>query len=128
MNGTLPKFDLRKYFTYDFQHTKAPVTNHEFHAIQTISAQPLEETDPAGLLLHALCSAKNLTLSVLIDHNCYQNSYILKLSSPVAAQINPLHIDIWIAFVLQRAIPPILNMNICFLVRLIDDRGGAFAA
>ena len=84
--------------TYDLQHAKALVANNEFHPIQAAAAQPLEEADPAGLVFfHALGSTKNLSVSVLIDRNRHQNSHIFKLSTPVAAQVDPIHTDIWIA-------------------------------
>ena len=47
------------------------VAHHQFNPIQTAATQPLEENDPAGLVLfHTLCGAQNLTVSVLVDRNC----------------------------------------------------------
>src|SRR5699024_7673448 len=66
--------------------------------------------------------------SVLIDRNCYQNGYVFKLSARVAAQIDPIHIDIRITPTLQRTISPIFNVDICFLVQLTDGGGRDFAA
>ena len=81
----------------------------------------MEEADPAGLvLLHALGGTKNLTVSVLIHRNRHQNGHIFKLSAPISAQVDPIHIDIRIAPTLQRAVPPILNVDIRFLVQLAD--------
>ena len=49
------------------QHPHALVTNDELCAIQAASTEPLEEADPAGLVLfHALGGAQNLTKTVLI--------------------------------------------------------------
>ena len=124
VDGTTLVFGLRKHFSHSFQHAKALVANNELHAIQATAMQPLEETDPAGfVLLHTLGSAKNLTISVLIDRNRHQNSHIFKLSTPVTAQVDPIHIDIRIASALQRAVPPILNVDIRFLVQLTDGGG-----
>ena len=129
MDGTPLVFSFRKHFAYGLQHTKAFVANHQLDPIQAAATQPLEEADPAGLVLfHALGGTKNLTVSVLIDCNCYQNGYIFKLSAPVAAQVDPIHIDIWIASALQRAVPPILNVDIRFLVQFTDGGGRNFAA
>ena len=62
------------------------------------SSEPLEEINSTGLVLfHPLSGAKNFTVSVLIYRNRHQNGYILILSAPVPPQIDPVHIDIWIA-------------------------------
>ena len=83
----------------------------------------MEETDPAGLvLLHALGGSQNLTKTVLIHGDRHQNSYIFVLSTPVAAQVDAVHIDVWIPSALQGAVAPILDVNVGFLVQL-DDGG-----
>ena len=97
VDGAPMVFGLRKSFSHSLQHTKAIVSNDKFYAVQTTATQLLEKTDPAGLVLfHALDGAQNLAGSVLIDRNRLQNGCIFKLSAPVAAQIYPIHIDIWI--------------------------------
>ena len=63
-----------------------------------------------------------------IDRNCYQNGYILKLSAPVAAQIDPIHVDIGVPPTLQRTVPPILDVDIRFLVQFTDGRWRHLAA
>ena len=103
------------------QHTKALVANHQLDPIQAAATQPLKEVDSACLvLLHALGGAKNLTVAILIHRNRHQNCYIIKLSAPVTAQVDPIHIDIRIPPALQRAVPPIINVDIRFLVQLTD--------
>ena len=63
VNGTPLIFGLRKHFAYGFQHTKALVTNNEFHTTQATVMEPLKETDPADLVLsHALSGTPNLTV------------------------------------------------------------------
>ena len=110
-------FGLGKHFAHGFQHTKALVTNHQFNPIQTTATEPLKEINPTGLVFfHALSCAKNLAVAILVDCNGYQNGYIFKLSAPVAAQVDSIHIDIRIPSSLQRAVPPILNVDIRFLV------------
>ena len=117
MDSTPLVLGFREYFFYSLQHTKALVSNHQFDSIQTTAAEPMEEADPAGLVLfHPLGGTKNFTVSVLIHRNRYQNGYIFKLSAPVAAQVDPIHIDIRISFALQRTVPPILDVDIRFLV------------
>ena len=129
MDGTPLVFGLGRHFAYGFQHTKILVTNNKFHAIQTTDAEPLEETDPAGLvLLHALSSAKNLTVSILIDRYCHKNGYIFKFSAPVTAQGDPIHIDIRIPPILQKTVPPIFDVDIRLLVQFTDGGGRDFAA
>ena len=77
------------------QHTKAFVTNHQFNPIQTAAAEPLKEIDPTGLVFfHALSCTKNLAVAILVDRDGYQNGYIFKLSAPVAAQADSVHVDI----------------------------------
>lgn len=67
-----------EYFSYSLLHIKALVINHQFNPIQAMATQPLEGTDPTRLVLfHALSGAQNLTVSILIDRNRYQNGYIL---------------------------------------------------
>ena len=113
MDGTPLVFSFRKHFAYGLQHTKAFVANNEFHAIQATPTEPLKEAYPSGLvLLHTLSGAQNLTISVLIDRNCHKNSNIFKLSAPVAAQVDPIYVDIRISSALQRAVPPIFNVDI----------------
>ena len=119
----------REYFSYSLQHTKTLVSNNEFHSVQATPAEPLKEADPAGLvLLHTLSGAQNLTISVLINRNCHKNSNIFKLSAPVSAQVDPIHIDIRIASALQRTVSPIFNVDIRFLVQLTDGGGRDLAA
>ena len=51
-------FGVRKHLAHGLQHPHALVADDELHAIQAASAEPLEEIDPAGLVLsHALGSA-----------------------------------------------------------------------
>ena len=50
------------------QQMQALVANYELYAVQAASTEPLEEADPAGLVLfHALGGAQNLTETVLIQ-------------------------------------------------------------
>ena len=122
-------FGVRKHLAHGLQHPHTLVADDELHAIQAASAEPLEEADPAGLvLLHALGSAKNLTETVLIHGDRHQNRHIFVLSAPVAAQIDAVHIDIRIAPALQGTVPPILNVNVGFLVQLADGGGRNLAA
>ena len=129
MDGTPLILGFREHFSHSLQHTKTFVTNHQFNPIQATATQPLKEVDPAGFVLfHALGSTKNLSVPVFIDRNRHKNSYIFKLSAPVTAQVDPIHIDIRIASTLQRAVPPILDVDICFLVQLADGGGRDLAA
>ena len=92
-----------------------------YHTFQAPSPEPLEETDPAGLVLfHDLNSTKNFTISVIIYRYCHKNSHIFKLSAPIAAQIDPIHIDIRILPTLQRTVALILDMAVRFFVQLTD--------
>ena len=129
MDGTPLVLGFGEHFSHSLQHTKALVSNHQLDPVQATATQPLEEADPAGLILfHALGSAQNLAVAVLIDRNRHHNGYIFKLSSPVAAQIDPIHIDIRISSALQRAVAPILNVDICLLVQFTNGRGRYLAA
>ena len=76
----------------------ALAVDDELYAVQAASAEPLEEADPAGLvLLHALGGSQNLTKTVLIHGDRHQNRNIFVLSAPVAAQVDAVHVDVWIA-------------------------------
>ena len=51
-------FGVWEHFSHSFQHTQALVSHDELYAIQTTATQPLEETDPTGLVLfHTLSGA-----------------------------------------------------------------------
>lgn len=107
-----------EYFSHSLQHTKALVFNNESYAIQVTATQPLEKADPTGLVpFHTRSGTQNLTVSVLIDYNYYQNSYIFELSALFAVQVDSIHIDIWIAPTLQGTVAPIHDVDIHFLVQ-----------
>ena len=81
-------FGVREHLAHGLQHPHALVADDELHAVQAASTEPLEETDPAGLVLfHALCGAQNLTKTVLIYGDFHQNGYIFVLSAPVAVEV-----------------------------------------
>lgn len=91
-------FGVREHLAHGLQHSHALVVDDEFYAVQATSAESLEEADPAGLvLLHSLGSSQNLTKTILIYGDCHQNGYIFVLSAPVAAQVDTVHVDVWIA-------------------------------
>ena len=50
------------------------------------------------------------------------------LSAPVAAQVDAVHIDVWIVAALQGAVAPVLNVDVGFLVQLTDGSGRNLAA
>ena len=105
MHGAALVFGIWEYFARGLQHPHALVADEELHAVQAAPAQPLEEADPAGLVLfHALGSAQNLTKTVLIYGDRHQNCNIFILSAPVAAQIDTVHVDIRIPSALQRPV------------------------
>ena len=129
MNGATLIFGFRKHFAYGLQHTKALVANYQFDTVQAAATQPLEEADPAGLVFfHALGCTKNFTVAILIHRNRNQNSHIFKLSTPASAQVDPIHVNIWIMPALQRSVAPILDVDVCFLIQLTDGGGRYLAA
>ena len=57
MHHTALVFGFRKYLSHSLQHPKALVSDNELDTFKAPSTEPLEEADPAGLvLLHALGS------------------------------------------------------------------------
>ena len=89
MNRTALVFGVRKHFSHGLQHSQTLVSNNKFKAVQSTTFEPLKEIHPTGpVLFHTLGSAQNLTVSVLIYRNCYQNCNIFIFSAPVAPQIN----------------------------------------
>lgn len=64
----------------------------------------------------------------LFTANCHQNHHIFVLSSPIAPQIDAVHINIQILTTLQRTVPPILNSDIRILVHLADSGERCIAA
>ncbi len=49
---------------------------------------------------HSINRTKDFSISIFIDYNCHKNGYIFKHPAPVAVQLDSIHIDIQIAFVL----------------------------
>src|SRR5699024_2121462 len=93
------------------------------------SAKPLEEADPACLvLLHAFGCTQNLTVTLLIHGNCHQNSNIFVLTAPVSLEVDTIHIHIRVLAALQRTVAPGLNVDIGFLVQFADGGCGYLAA
>ena len=122
-------FRLWKDLANCLKHPQAFVSNDELHAIQASSLEPLEEADPAGLvLLHALCRAQNLPVSVLIDRNRHQYGHVFVLSAPVPTQIDAIHVHIRILSALQWTVSPVLDVDISLLVQLADCGGRYLAA
>ena len=122
-------FGIREHLTHGLQHSHALVADDELHAVQAASVEPLEEADPTGLVLfHALGGTQNLTKTVLIHGNCHQNCHIFVLSAPVAAQVDAVHVDVWIVAALQGAVAPVLDVNVGFLVQFADGSGRHLAA
>lgn len=65
-------FGVREHLAHSLQHPHALVADDEFYAVQAASVEPLEEADPAGLvLLHSLGSSQNLTKTILIYGDCH---------------------------------------------------------
>ena len=94
---------------HGLQQPHALVTDDELNAIQIAPTEPLGEVDPTDLVLfHPFGSAQNLTKTVLI----HGNRHIFILFTPVAAQVDVIHVDIWVSSALHRTILPALNVNI----------------
>ena len=121
VHGTTLVFGIGKHFSHGLQHPQALVADDELYAIQAAPTEPLEEADPAGLVLfHAFGGTQNLTKTILIYGNCHQNSHIFVLSASVAAQVDAVHVDIRIPSALQRAVAPVLDVDVGVLVQLAD--------
>ena len=122
-------FGVWEHLAHGLQHPHTLVADDELHAIQAASAKPLEEADPAGLvLLHTLGSAQNLTKTVLIHGDRHQNRHIFVLSAPVAVQVDAVHVDVRIAPALQGAVSPVLDVDVGFLVQFADGSRRDLAA
>ena len=48
---------------------------------------------------------------------------LLRTSAPVAAQVDAVHVDVWIVPALQRAVAPVFNVDVGFLVQLYNFLG-----
>ena len=109
-----------KYLSNRFEHAKAFVTNNEFDTFKSASPEPLKEVFPAiFILFHSFGSTQNLAVSVLVDGNGHQNGNVFVLTSPIPAQIDPVHVDIRIV-PLQGTVAPLLNMDVRLLVEFAD--------
>ena len=45
---------------------------------------------------------------------------LFRTSAPVAAQVDAVHVDVWIVPALQRAVAPVFNVDVGFLVQLYN--------
>ena len=64
-------------------------------SVKATTTEPLEEVDPAGLVLfHPLGGTQDLTKTILIHGDRHQNGNIFVFSAPVAAQVDAIHVDI----------------------------------
>ena len=114
---------VREYFAHRFEHAEAFIANYEFDTTKTTSLEPLKEVFPTCLVLfHPFGSTQYLAVAILIDGNCYQNSYVFVLTSPIPTEIDSVHIDIRIV-PLQWAVAPLLNVDVRLLVKLADGSG-----
>ena len=48
---------------------------------------------------------------------------LFRTSAPVAAQVDAVHVDVWIVPALQRAVAPVFNVDVGFLVQLYNFLG-----
>ena len=72
-------FGVREHLAHGLQHSHALVADDELYAVQAASTKPLEETDPAGLvLLHAL---------FLRPRNCTFGAPILNCTAVLSIRI-----------------------------------------
>ena len=105
-------------------------TTHHTGAAAELPVQPLNDiigADASPVLAGKIAVGQGF-LNPILHLDCRQNGHIFKFSAPVAAQVDPIHIDIRIASALQRAVPPILDADIRFLVQLTDGGGRDLAA
>ena len=56
--------------------------------------------------------------TILFHGDRHQNRHIFVLSAPVAARVDALHVDVWIAPALQWAVVPVLDVNTIFLTEV----------
>lgn len=118
---------FRKYFTHDFQHTQALISNNQPDAIQSSAFQPFEEALPAGfVLLPAFLRAQNFTVPVFCDTDCHQNRNVLIFTAPVPFQVDAVPIPLWIP-PRKRPLSPVLDVYIRLLVQFAD-RGRRYLA
>ena len=95
MHGAALVFGLWEYFAHGLQHPHTLVANDELHTAKATTTEPLEEVDPAGLVLfHPLGGTQDLTKTILIHGDRHQNGNIFVFSAPVAAQVDAIHVDI----------------------------------
>ena len=80
-------------FDFGFRHNRENIAVEMHRAALLLGVQE----HLAHGLQHSLGSFQNLTEIILIHGNCHQNGYIFVLSAPVAAQVDTVHVDVWIA-------------------------------
>ena len=78
VDGAVLVLSVWVYFTHSLQHPQALVPNNEFHTVQPVAAEPLEEAHPARFVLfHPLGGAQDFTVTVFDDCDRDQNGYVL---------------------------------------------------
>ena len=86
-------FCLGKHLSHRLQYPQTLVSDNELDALKAASAKPLEEVDPACLVLfHPLSRTQNLTITVLIYSNRHQNSHIFIFSTPVSLEVDSVNV------------------------------------
>jgi hypothetical protein len=91
-----------------------------------LSVQPLDHvagTDARPVLAGKSAVGQRFLNAVLIHSDRHQNSNIFVLAALVAAQVDAVHVDVWILAALQGAIPPVLDVDVGFLVQFTDGSG-----
>ena len=120
MHGAALVFGVRGHFTHGLQYP------HTLVAISFKPSKPRPRNHWEKLTQLALSTfipfsaPQNLTETAFIHGNCYQNGNLFVFSALVAAQIDASHADIRIPSALQRTVPPVLDVNVRFLVQLTD--------
>ena len=122
MHGATLVFSFWTDFGYDIAHSEASIPNHKLCTVKSAFFQPYQDAFLAfDILLYALGSADDLTVTVRLYTDGNKNTGIFKFSSPVTLEVNTLYIHIR---VLPRlfSITPFLNMYVGFVIEIADGR------
>ena len=103
---------LRQHRVHRGDQSRAPVADHEPHALQAAFDHAAKELLPAGgILPHALGDADDLAVTILADADDDQDADVLHASAPGALVPHAVHEHVWV-LVIQRPRAPFVDLGV----------------
>lgn len=96
--------------------TEAFIADKQASAFKPTVFKTAKEFFPAfRVFFHSLSSTDNFSIAIVVYRYGNKDGYVFEITAPVSFEIDTVQIDIGI-FGLERAVAPVLNMDIYFFV------------